>query len=177
MAHASICDVSGAASPRCKVKQAIRNVRDRPETLRRRPAGVNLLRPVEFKTIPQPRILDAWHRWRNTSHAVLTRDFLAIFGPLLDRVHVRILTSDFHHWTLQKKAYKIREYVFGAQFSVNPSSFAKTCTKLAVLHLAGFSTWKLQVQPYGVLGIDRRVFHCPIDEHDVMAISQRSNAW
>ena len=33
------------------------------------------------------------------------------------------------------------------------------------------------MQPYGALGIDRRVFHCAIDEHDVMAISQRSNAW
>ena len=52
--------------------------------------------------------------------------------------------------------------------------------KLAVFHFACFSTWKLQhvqMQPCGVLGIDRRVFHCAFDEHDVKAISQRSNAW
>ena len=30
--------------------------------------------------------------------------------------------------------------------------------KKAVFHFACFSTWKLQMQPYGVLGIDRRVF-------------------
>ena len=34
---------------------------------------------------------------------VVAQDFLATFGRLFDRVPVRILTSDFHHQTLQKK--------------------------------------------------------------------------
>ena len=62
MARASVCDVSGATSLSRKVTQAIRKVHDQPESVRTRPAVVNLLRAVEFKTIPQPRILDAWHQ-------------------------------------------------------------------------------------------------------------------
>ena len=42
-------------------------------------------------------------RPRNTGRVVVTRDFLATFGRLFDRVPVRILTLDFHHQTLQKK--------------------------------------------------------------------------
>ena len=55
-------DVSGATSPSCTVTQAIRNVHDQPESINARPAVENLLRPVEFKTILQPRILDNWHQ-------------------------------------------------------------------------------------------------------------------
>ena len=51
MARASIFDVSGATSPSCKVTRVIRNVHDQPESVRRRPAVVNQLRVVEFKTI------------------------------------------------------------------------------------------------------------------------------
>ena len=56
MVRASVCDVSGATSQSCKVTQSIRNVHDQPEWLRVRPAIV-VLCPVEFKTIPQLRIL------------------------------------------------------------------------------------------------------------------------
>ena len=93
---------SGATSQSCKVTQAIRNVHDQPESHRTWPAMVNLLRPVEFNTIPQPQILDAWHQWRNTGRVFVTSDFLAIFGRLFDRVPVRILASDFHHRPYKK---------------------------------------------------------------------------
>ena len=49
--------------------------------------------------------------------------------------------------------------------------------KMAVFHFACFSTWKLQMLPYGVIGIDKGIFHCAVDEHDVMDVGQRSNAW
>ena len=70
--------------------------------------------PVEFKTIPQPWILDAWH---HTDLNFITRDFLTIFGRLFGRVPVRILTSDFHHCTQRKKDYKTRDYGLGVLFS------------------------------------------------------------
>ena len=53
MAHVSLCDVSGTILQSCKVMLAIRNVYDLLESLRRRPAVVNLRR-VKFKTIPLP---------------------------------------------------------------------------------------------------------------------------
>ena len=95
--------LSGATSQTCIVTSAIRNVHDQPKSFRTRPAVVNLLHPVEFKTISQPRIIDAWRQWSNTSCVVVTRDFLAIFGRLFDHVPVRNLTSDFHHRTQRKK--------------------------------------------------------------------------
>ena len=107
------CDISGATSQSCMVTWAIRNVHDKPESFRTWPAVVSVLRPVEFKIIPQPRILDAWHQWRNNGRVVITRDFLASFGHLFDRVPVRILTLDLHHRTRGKKAYTIRDYDFG----------------------------------------------------------------
>ena len=36
---------------------------------------------------------------------VVTRDFSAIFRRLFDRLPVRILTSDLHHWILRKKSF------------------------------------------------------------------------
>ena len=95
MARAGVCDVSGVTSSSwrsCTVTRAIRNVHDQPGLSRTRPAVENLLRPVEFKTIPQLRILNIRHQWRNISRTV-TQDFLAIFGSLFDRVPVRILIS------------------------------------------------------------------------------------
>ena len=44
MTPASICYVSGATSPSWKVTLAMRNVHDQPESLRRRPTVVNLIR-------------------------------------------------------------------------------------------------------------------------------------
>ena len=114
-ARLSFCGVSGATSQSCKVTQAIRNVHDQPESLRRRPAVVNLLGPVEL-TIPQSQFLGAWHQWRNTGHIFVTWGWLAIFGRLFGRVLVRILTSHFHHRTLQKNSYKTRDYDFGVPF-------------------------------------------------------------
>ena len=116
-ARASVCDVSGATLQSCKVTPAIQSVHDQPKSVRTRPAVVNLLRPVELKIIPQPRILDAWHQWRNTGHVFVTQDILAIFGRLFDRVHIRILTSNFRLWTLCSKAYEIRDCDFRVHFS------------------------------------------------------------
>ena len=62
MVRESVCDVSGATSPSCKVTRAIRNVHDQPESFQRRPAVVNPLCPIEFMTILQPQILDAWYQ-------------------------------------------------------------------------------------------------------------------
>ena len=77
---------------------------------------MNLIRPVKFKTVSQPRILDAWHKWRDTGRIFVTQNFSAIFGRMFDRVPVRILTFtiELH----EKKAYKIREYDFGVQFDL-----------------------------------------------------------
>ena len=118
MARASACDISGATSHSCEVTRAIQNVHDQPELLRRRPALVNLLRPVEFKTIPQPQILDAWYQWRNTGRVFVSRDFLSIFGRLCD-VLVRVSASDSHHRTLRKNPYEVRDYDFRVQASFN----------------------------------------------------------
>ena len=95
MARASFCDVSGATSCSWRswaVTRAIWNVHDQPGLIRTRPAVENLLRPVEFKTIPQPGILNICHQWRIIG-GIVTQDFLAIFGSLFDRVPVRILIS------------------------------------------------------------------------------------
>ena len=112
MACASICEVSGAASPLCNVTGVIRNVHDRPDSVRTRPAIVTLLHPVDFKSIPQPWTLDAWHQWRNTARVVAppTPESFWPFGRLLDCIPVQTLTSDLHHQTLRKKAYKIWDY-------------------------------------------------------------------
>ena len=75
MACASVFDVSGATSPSCKVTQAIRNVHDQLESLWRRHAIINLMRPIEFKIIPQPRSFDARHQWRNTGRVFVAQDF------------------------------------------------------------------------------------------------------
>ena len=40
----SVCDASGATLQLCKVTRVIQNVHDQPESDRRRPAVVNLLR-------------------------------------------------------------------------------------------------------------------------------------
>ena len=53
---------------------------------------MNLIRPVKFKTVSQPRILDAWHKWHDTGRIFITQNFSAIFGRMFDRVPVRILT-------------------------------------------------------------------------------------
>ena len=48
--------------------RAIPNVHDQPESFRYRwPTVMNLIRPVKFQTVSQPRILDAWHKWRDTA--------------------------------------------------------------------------------------------------------------
>ena len=44
---------------------------------------------------------------------------LAILDHQFDCVPVRILTSDFDHRTPRKKAFEIRHYSFGVQFSLN----------------------------------------------------------
>ena len=58
---------------------------------------------------------------KKTGQVLVTEGFLAIFGRLLGRVPVRMLTSNFHHRTLRNKAHKIRDidYDFGVQFSPN----------------------------------------------------------
>ena len=50
----------------------------------------------------------------------------------------------------------------------------KRAQKWLFFTLRAFQRENFKCNPvgYGVLGIDRRVFHCAIDEHDVMAISQ-----
>ena len=119
MARASACDISGATSHSCEVTRTIQDVHDQPELLRRRPALVNLFCPVEFKTIPQPQILDAWFQWRNTGRVFVSRDVLSIFGRLCDQVLVRVSASDSHHWTQRKNPYKVRDYDFRVQASFN----------------------------------------------------------
>ena len=98
MARSSVNDISGAASQSCKVTRAIRNVHDQPESLCWWPAVVNLICSVEFKTIPQPRVIDAWHQWRNAGRVVVTRDFLAIFGHLACVLSDWLLFKMQAHW-------------------------------------------------------------------------------
>ena len=61
--------------------------------------------------------------------------------------------------------------------AINPLSFAKTSTKWLLFTLHAFQLENVKCNPMVFCGIDRRVFHCAIDEHDAMPISQRSNAW
>ena len=49
MARVRVCHFSGATLPSCTVTRAIRNVHDQLESLRGRPAVVNLLHPVELR--------------------------------------------------------------------------------------------------------------------------------
>ena len=72
---------------------------------------MNLIRPVKFKTVPQPLT-------PGTIDIIFaTQNFAAFFGHLFDRVPVRVLT-----FTIQphekKKAYKIRGYDFGVHFDL-----------------------------------------------------------
>ena len=86
-------------------------------------AVVDLSRPVEFKTIPEPWIFYAWHPWRNTSRIFITRNFLVIFSRLFDRVPVRILTSDFHHQTVHKRPTRSEILIWSAVFLTNRDKF------------------------------------------------------
>ena len=71
---------------------------------------MNLIRPVKFKTVPQPLT-------PGTSDVIFaTQNFAALFGHLFDRVPVRILT--FTIQPHEKKACKIRGYDFGVQFDL-----------------------------------------------------------
>ena len=115
MARVSACGVSGATSQSCKVTQAILNVHDQPESLRRRPAIVNTLRPVKFKTISKPWILDAWHQWRSTGH-VVTRDFWPFSAVCLTVFLFEVWPQTCTIALYGKKTYRIRNYDFGVQF-------------------------------------------------------------
>ena len=95
MAHASNCGVSDATLPSCMVRQVIRNVHDQPESIRKRPAVENLIRSVEFKTIPQPSS-----------------------GLNFDLRHLRLNST-------KKKANKIRDYDSGVQFCSRLSNSVK----------------------------------------------------
>ena len=78
LARASVCDVSGAISQSCRVTWAIRNVHVRPESVRRWPAVVNRLCPVNIEDHSAASNSCAWYQWRNTGCVVVTRDFLAV---------------------------------------------------------------------------------------------------
>ena len=116
------CEHCDATSHSCKVTWAIRYVHVQPESVRTQPAVVNLLRPVEFETILQRRIFDAWHQWCNTGRVVVTRNFWAFFCRLFDRVPVRILTSDFHHQSLQKRILQDQRLWFWSAVCLQSSS-------------------------------------------------------
>ena len=60
--RAFVTSVSGATSQSCKVTGVTPNVPDQPESVQRIPAVINLSHPVEFKTISEPRMFDAWHQ-------------------------------------------------------------------------------------------------------------------
>ena len=120
MARVSVCDISGATSPSCKATQAIRNVHNQPESLCRRPAVVKLICPIEFKTTPHPRILDAWHQGRNTGHIFVSWDFFfAIFGRLFDRDPVQNLTLSLHHRTPWRKTTGSEIMILECSFPLN----------------------------------------------------------
>ena len=115
--HLSLCDISGATLQSCNVAGVIQDVRDQPESIRARSAVVNLLCPVEFIAIPQPRILDAWQQWPNVGCVWVTQD-LAIFGCL------PVWPCSYWNFDLgpspsnsTKKINQIRAYDFGVQFS------------------------------------------------------------
>ena len=74
---------------------------------------VNRLRPVEFKTIPQPRILHACHQWRNTDCVFVTRDFRPSVWPCSwSNFGLGLSPSNS-----SKKVYKIRDYGLECSFS------------------------------------------------------------
>ena len=77
---------------------------------------MNLIRPVKFQTVSQPRILDAWHKWRDTAASSSPK----IFRPF-SAVCLTVFLFEFWPSPLnstKKKSYKIREYDFGVQFDL-----------------------------------------------------------
>ena len=99
-------------SQSCKVKLSIWNVHDQPR-ITSYATVVNRLRPVEFKTIPQPRILHACHQWRNTDCVFVTRDFRPSVWPCSwSNFGLGLSPSNS-----SKKVYKIRDYGLECSFS------------------------------------------------------------
>ena len=100
-----------------KMARAIPNVHDQPESFRYRwPTVMNLIRPVKFKTVSQPRILDAWHKWRDTGRIFVTQNFRPFSAVCLTVFVFEFWPSPLN--STKKKAYKIREYDFGVQFDL-----------------------------------------------------------
>ena len=109
-------------SQSCKIMRPIPNVHDKPESLCRQPTTGNLTCPVEFTIIPLSRMLDARQQWRPTESA--PRGHPRFFGRLSDRVPVQVLTSDFHHQTLQKKKSTVwRSEIIEVQLPFELASF------------------------------------------------------
>ena len=75
---------------------------------------VNLLRPVEFKTIPQPLSLDAWHQWRNTSHIAVTRDLVAVLAVCLTTILFEFWPQTF---TVELKTRPARSEIMILKYS------------------------------------------------------------
>ena len=169
------CDVGGAISQSCKVMRAIRKVHDQLESLHTWPAVLNLLRSVEFKTIPQSQILDAWNQCRNTSR-ISSPEMLWPFPAvclmvLLFKFWPRLSPSNSTKKSLQDQRWWSW---FGVQFS-----FKKLSSKDNRLYLEGsaaeeslpsfflttvsatnlFQRASVHHSPYSIIPIKRLVQH------------------
>ena len=77
MTRAIGCDTIGATLHSCKVTRPIRNAHNQPESFRRRPTTVSLIRLVEFKIISPSWIFDARRQQPHATRIFVTQDFLA----------------------------------------------------------------------------------------------------
>ena len=113
-----LCGTSGATLQSCKDTWAIWNVHDQPESLHTRPAVENVLRQVDFKTIPQPRILDAWHHDAIPAASSSPGNFWPFSVTCLTVFLFEFWPRTFTIELSQKKnAYQIQDYDFGVHFS------------------------------------------------------------
>ena len=114
---AGVCCVSGATSKSCKVTRAIRNVHGQAESVRRRPAVVNVLRRSNSRPFRSLEFLTP-----GTSGVTLvTSSSPEISWPFLATCVWPCSCLNFdlglQPSNSTKKAYKIRDYDFGVQFS------------------------------------------------------------
>ena len=121
----------------CQVTRASLNVLDQPESLHRRCTGANLLHPVEFNAIPQPRFFEAWAS--DVTPAAFSSPEIFVNFQRSAWPCSWTLTSHFHHRTQwKKKAYMIRDHGLGVQvFNVDLS-------KKFLKHITLVDVWPLR---------------------------------
>ena len=116
-----------------------------------------LIKLHQFDFLHSERFCRTWAKW----HQVLSQTTVKRISQIH---HWSILKKEYGQWCTFTRAASIvhRVKIFDCQWRKMSNSFltfklCKNVNKNGCFSLC-FSTWKLQMKPYGVLGIDRRVF-------------------